>query len=367
LAFNSEGEDYDLDCAGIDDVKPMRIDERNTSYLTPEYNLNKDVPVHGLPFIQSLIQKYKESISNPTPYGISIRKRSNEEPYVTLLTNERDEMLSLMQYTQHTEWSQSQRAHVTTSLTPNFLVLPPIPGKYARITVEILSQLPQWRPELFPKSENFEWASDSKYWSPAMVEESKNRQRLKEEYENKINESETKFASHASDDLFMKQILIADDGDEYPENENLTSSCCEALEFLGFRVENKEKSTEKGKRREDIICQDGDYVALVECKGTISENPPEKYHSQLLNHLLASEDIKKGLLVINHDRKNDAFSRLPLYDDAPHIIDESPNTGIFSTVELFKIVRAVQTDEITKDDARELIKAPGRIEYQNKN
>ncbi|HUY62686.1 MAG TPA: hypothetical protein VMV50_02765, partial [Candidatus Paceibacterota bacterium] len=109
--------------------------------------------------------------------------------------------------------------------------------------------------------------------------------------------------------------------------------------------------------------KDGEYEALVECKGTVSQNPQEAYASQLLNHLLAakSNGEPRGILVINHDRKRDALSRSLPYEDAPHILEY--DIAIVPTVELFKLIRAVQNGEKTTEEARALLKTRGRFQY----
>lgn len=366
VVFSSEKEDSDFSCAGITDVEPMTIDDRNKEVIISP-SLKENVPIKGLSFTRSLIEKYKEDIIIPIPYGIKKKRTSDREPYYELLTNEKGEILSLIQFTKHEDYDDKGYRFVK-ELTPNFLVLPPIPKKYERVVVEILSQLPSWRPELFPKSENYEWITNEQYISQEIKDVQQKIEEEIEDHRQRLLELEKERSVVEEKDSYLRQLLIADDSDEFLEEENLTSSVARALTFLGFEAEIKEKTAEKGRRREDIVCKDDDYQALVECKGTISQNPPEKYHSQLQNHLLASVDqgIRKGILIINHDRKNDAFKRLPLYDDeaTAHLWKETENVSILSTIELFKIIRAVQKDELEKSNARDLIKKPGRVQYQ---
>jgi hypothetical protein len=70
-------------------------------------------------------------------------------------------------------------------------------------------------------------------------------------------------------------------------------------------------------------------------------------------------------LIVNHDRKRAPSDRPLPYNDAQHIL-ESDTITILPTTELFKIIRAVQGSEITKDEARKVISSPGRVTYKAK-
>jgi hypothetical protein len=169
------------------------------------------------------------------------------------------------------------------------------------------------------------------------------------------------------------QILIADDSDEFEEDEQLTPSVKKTLEEIGFQVELVDaqlKKVGKRKKREDLLVREGDFVARAECKGTENQNASETYFGQVERHLRlgpSEVDGKKvtGLLIVNHDRKRDAFRRDPPYsdEDGEKLIATHDDIGLLWTVELYKIALAVRKGELAPDEARRLIKQAGRITY----
>ncbi len=74
-----------------------------------------------------------------------------------------------------------------------------------------------------------------------------------------------------------------------------------------------------------------------------------------------------GLLILNFDIKTNPMQRPQLYGGEDEDIVETAkerNIGLLSTVELYKIAIAVKDGAITREQARDLIKQSGRIEFR---
>ncbi len=74
-----------------------------------------------------------------------------------------------------------------------------------------------------------------------------------------------------------------------------------------------------------------------------------------------------GLLIINRDIDNHPMKRPRLYaGDLKEIVDaaKEQQIGLLSTVELYKIAIAVMDGALTKEEARALLKQPGRVEFR---
>lgn len=166
---------------------------------------------------------------------------------------------------------------------------------------------------------------------------------------------------------FMTQILIADD-ENFEGDAKLSVNVKKSLEYLGFDVliEDENKG---GKRNEDLIIRDKSdgYEALSEVKGTISQNPPENYYSQILKHLKKSNKPNvRGLLIINHDYNKNPFNRGIIYADSSDLFSDDPDdVGVLSTVELYKILKAVKNNSLSKEEARKIVKQSNRILFND--
>jgi hypothetical protein len=351
LNFNS------LRQCGIEDIEIVELDERDTQYEVVASTSALD----GHQFSCSLLKRIAGDIKLPIPRGLDWRKsNTTTTPIFSLANNASGKVTSCISYNKESVWN-GQIGRYEDFYHLKYVVLPPLTKGHIRVATDFLSQLPNWRPDLFPSDSNYSWLSSERYSSKESlaVEAKINGEIIK--FENRIQELQEEQSERNLEDQYLRQLLIADDGDEFEMGQKFTDASRTALEYLGFNVQNTEKDTKTGKRREDLVCKIDDFTTLVECKGTVSQNPPESYASQLLNHMLASK-CDRGILLINHDRKRDAFARVPIYEDAQHIWKETENILVVASVELFKLIRKVQNGELSKDDARKLLMQTGRLQ-----
>lgn len=357
LVFTDTDNRTPIYAAGITDVDLLTLDERDTNYSIASNQEN--VSLMGYNFVLGVLRRERGNIKRPVQVGLSWRQ-DESQPIYSLAQNAAEQPIAIIGFNRNETWNPTKIAYDRTYLT-RFVLLPAVDGSYARITADFLSQLPLWRPELFPSDANYGWLENEIYWSEQMVQEKDRLVQIRESLENSIKVQEEKCLTATREDQWMKQLIVADDSDEFPEGSKLTDATKDALTFLGFSVEHRDKETRDGKRREDLVCKDAEYEALVECKGTVSPNPQESYASQLLSHLVAAK-AQTGMLVINHERKRDAFARTLPYQDAPHVLEYEGIT-IIPTAELFKLIRAVQSGILPRERARALLKVQGRFQY----
>jgi hypothetical protein len=361
LVFTPEddGSIISLNAVGLDNLDLVDLDERDKEYTLTDYSDERFV---GFSFVKALYTKYAKKLNIPFAQGIETR-RDEVDPFLSIVTNANGQIVGGMGFHRFQDWNPT-RGDYDNTFRPRCVVFPALKESYETVSIEILSQLPQWRPELFPTNER-DWSSDDRYKSSETKRIEKEMETELKKFETRVTELEAERGSEYLKDSMLMQILIADDSDEFAPGTKMTDATLAVLKTLNFQVEDTSEVKENGKQRADILMKDpvDGFVAIVECKGTTAQNPPENYFGKITTHLLAKNgEVTRGVLVVNYDRKSDPFSRTPIYEDSPHIFDEEQKQiGILSTVELFKIVRDVQNGKLTKEQARAMIKQPGRI------
>lgn len=76
-----------------------------------------------------------------------------------------------------------------------------------------------------------------------------------------------------------------------------------------------------------------------------------------------------GLLVINHDLHTHPDRRPRLYSgELEHISDSAKESGIgiVATTDLYRMCMDVEEGTLSREEARQLLKVTGRIEYKRK-
>ena len=358
LIFTGSLEQKSLRELGMNRPQLTTLDARDTSYVVVEESPQTHLP--GYNFTVRLLTQQRENIVLPVAVGLTWKNNDEDNPVYGLAANAATIPIAAVGYKRVRSEYDKEVHKWKYNHNLQYVILPEVKGGYARITADYLAQLPRLKPDLFPGDENYRWMENEAYTSEEVKRQEGILNSIREDFEARQSAQETAYKQAHEADQWMRQLLIADDSNEFTEGEKLTDAVLKAFSVLGFEVEDGDKTLKGGKRREDLRCMDGEYSALIECKGTISQNPEEGYVSKLQNHLIAKKH-DTGILVVNHDRKQDAFSRGLPYEDSPHILDYE--LTIVPTVELYKLLRAVERGEVSKEDARSYLKAKGRFEY----
>jgi hypothetical protein len=259
---------------------------------------------------------------------------------------------------------------------PDYIVLPQMKDT-ARAVIQILQCLEELVPKLFPDKRRADWLSDEEFLLPE-------EKAIHKIIENKIAEAKAFVEAKRKEarilgkqNAFIRALLVAKEDAELPVQQRLSGVVKAALEYLGFEVEDIDAKTKSAIRKEDFWVVDGRFLAITEVSGTGNKNPKVKEFNDILGRMMtlfkrqsdlvlpSGKDIA-GLLVLNYDIETHPSRRPRAYIGADaHIVETAAehNIGILSTVELHKIVMAVKKDMLTKDAARELLKKPGRVDY----
>jgi hypothetical protein len=261
---------------------------------------------------------------------------------------------------------------------PRYIVLPQLQDNVHGV-IEILKCLEDVWPSLFPDKVKKEWLQGDEFLLPEEI-------RLRDDVERIIKEATTAIETKkqererlANEHSFVRGLLVATENSELKPAKRLSGVVKRALEFLEFRVEDIDAQIKSAIRKEDFWVIDGNFLGITEVTGTVNKNPKIKEFNDILGRLATIYKRKSdlplpaganvsGLLVLNYDIENHPAKRPKAYTgDEQHIVDSAieQGIGILSTVELHKLVMAVMRGHLSKNQARLLIKKPGRIEYDS--
>lgn len=347
--------------AGLENVRLVGVDPRDTTYDFNENAQDKS--------LLAILKKHSSTIERPVKLGIDIHREGERES--SLLKNKKGQTVAACFFAMVVE--QLPLSGVDVQRGPLKAVVLPTFKSNIRVAVEILKYLEVARPDLFPEDEAYKWLLRDEYKFDEIKEIENEMRERQESFEQEMEGLEDEKRQTYQSLKHLHQVLVADDSDEFEGEEQLSPSIKKTLEEIGFQVELVDEQLKKvgrRKKREDLLVRDGDFVARAECKGTQNQNASETYFGQIERHLrLGPSEVDgkmvSGLLIVNHDRKRDAFRRDPPYcnEDGERLIATHDDIGVLWTVELYKIALAVRRGELTPDEAKRLIKQLGRITY----
>lgn len=342
-----------LQYAGLSGVRTFAVDPRAKMLWTRDSDEGSEVA--------SILRKYSSLLILPVRRGIRLAK-----PDISLIVNNADQTLGACIYRYKRVLFNESVKQLRAIILPQF-------QSNVRIAVELLGYVERAREDLFP-SEGYEWLEQEEYKFEEIAKIEEQIAELETDFAAKKEHLEEHKAEVQKSLQYLNLLLIADDSDEFKEDAQLTPSVKKVMEEdLGFpQVEWVDKRLKRGTLKEDLLIRDEDYIARVECKGTINPNPSRDCFGQLANHLrLGQRKIDghqvRGLLVVNHHRRYPAFKRQPPYSDpdGEKLLKEYEDFGLLWTVQLYRIAMAVRAGSLPPEKARQLIKEPGRIVLPN--
>lgn len=258
---------------------------------------------------------------------------------------------------------------------PRYIILPQLKNN-AHAVVELLRCLENTFAELFPDRVKRDWLNTDEFTLPEERAIQDEIQRRIAETREIIEMKEKELEALRTDNSFVRGLLTATEDSKIDPADRLSGVVKKALEFLEFKVEDIDQKTKSAIKKEDFWVIDGDFLAITEVTGTTHKNPKVKEFNDILGRMatiykrkgdlvLPSAANVSGLLVLNYDIDSHPAKRPRVYTgDEEHIVDTATEQGIglLSTVELHKIVVAVKQGLLTKDEARAILRKPGRIE-----
>ena len=261
---------------------------------------------------------------------------------------------------------------------PRYIVLPQLQNNVHAL-IEILKCLEDVWPALFPDRVKKEWLEADEFLLPEETRINGEVERIIKEATMSIEAKKQEREHLANEHYFVRSLLVATENAELEPAQRLSGVVKRALEFLEFKVEDIDAKTKSAIKKEDLWVIDGDFLGITEVTGTVHKNPKVKEFNDMVGRMmtiykrlsdlpLPANAKVTGLLVLNYDIENHPAKRPKAYTgEDQHIVDTAieQSIGILSTVELHKIVMAVMRGHLSKDQARLLIKKPGRIEYDS--
>ena len=255
---------------------------------------------------------------------------------------------------------------------PHYVTLPQY-QKNTLILINILEVFADIRPKLFPGFASSGWEDAAEFRAPREIQIHEEIIAKQEEARAFVTARSAELALAGQEFAFIKAILTALETAEIPSEERLSLRVKQVLTYLGFQVRDIDQEIKTAIRKEDLWVQDGSFLAITEINGTQKKNPKRTEYNDLLgrmNTIFKRRDLVPeaenitGLLILNYDSKTHPDKRPALYSgDDSDIARAAAETdiGILSTVELYKLARAVLYGTITKCEAREQIKTFGLI------
>ena len=278
--------------------------------------------------------------------------------------------------TREGHWVMGYATTYTEQHVPNYIVLPQM-RRTGQAVIEILQCLEDLAPALFPDRRKTGWLEGEEFLLPEEISIDDAIARKVEDAKAFIETKQAEKKVLGEKNFFVRALLVAKEDPALPADQRLSGVVKSALKFLDFEVEDIDQKIKSAIKKEDFWVSDGTFLAITEVTGTVHKNPKVKEFNDILGRMMtlykrqselvlpADKNIG-GLLVLNYDIENHPSVRpLPYTGTEAHIVDtvEEQNIGILSTVELHKIVMAVNKGILSKDAARQLLKKTGRIEY----
>lgn len=155
-------------------------------------------------------------------------------------------------------------------------------------------------------------------------------------------------------DQGLRQLLTTN-------SDALVDAVSSTLEDLGFTVVDAD-SLERARKFEDLQVFDGDWVCLVEVKGYEKRNAKTADLVQLagaVSHYQEDHPAPSAQwYIINQSYATPPSLRLNPFKSDPDIVEQFANNNglVIDTRELFRLVTRVHQEELSRDEARGLLR-----------
>lgn len=362
IVFGSENYEVDYEIVEITDKYP----ENHPSEKHNLYSFNPQVPLSEQKFgreveicniredLQNLLMKhldelsYEQTFYHPTEWVKDKGKDVPTKNLIPLMKNINDEIVSFVQIYGN---------HIT-------FIFPNIKNKDTFLSEFLKSILPSVYPDVFPFSTQFKWVGNSEYYTPNHEKLLDEKVKLFAEYEKSTLIIESKIEENFKKYKFLHDLLT-ETGDK------LVHAVFAFLKFLEFKNVILKDEESKTIKEEDIQVELDFGILVIETKG-IGGTSTDSDCSQIskIKHRRCKErnsfDVW-ALYIVNHqrflppiNRKNPPFTENQIEDA---INDER---GLLTTWQIFKLYNEIQTDLISKEEARNQMLEYGLILFKPK-
>jgi len=263
------------------------------------------------------------------------------------------------------------------SFSGNLLILPYIEDKKNAILMLLQDVFPRITDdEIFPSLATYEWLKDKEFAPAPVKAKIKERDYLRKSFEKRKKSLAKKISELEARYFYLRQALIADDSELFPEDKRLKPQVIRMLKVLGFKVTDIDiKRKVEGKSlAEDLQIEDGKYLALGETKGTEGGAKANWAKKDLASNralYMTAKDLKpseiNSMLIFNHERRIDPRKRSTPFKSDPDLVMycEKMNITLVPVYQLYLLCNDVLFKGFDKKRARSLLKKPGLFNYKN--
>jgi hypothetical protein len=251
----------------------------------------------------------------------------------------------------------------------------------ARATIQMLQCLEDIFPALFPDMAGRNWLSGDEFLLPEERRIQAEITQIIAAASKLVEEKKEEREVLAHDNSFIRDLLIATEDSKLDPAKRLSGVVKKALEFLEWKVIDIDEKTKSAIKKEDFWAIDDDFLAITEVTATIHKNPKIKEFNDILGRMITiykrKSDLElpsgaqiSGLLILNYDIGTHPSKRPRVYTgDEEHIVEAAIDQGIglLSTVDLHRMIVAVKEGLLTRKEARNMMRKPGRIEINSQS
>ncbi len=244
------------------------------------------------------------------------------------------------------------------------IMLPQCSNKEILIKNIFENVLPDIYPEMFKDFVKDTWMEREEYLLPEIKNIIDEKETIEKEYKEKLEKIAKKIEDKKEENKFLYNIISSNGTGDF-----LVENIIKCLNYIGYTsVENWDKEIEDGEYEEDlhIYKNDKEYM-IAEVKG-VSGPPIEDDCNVVLKYKIRNMDRLKvssihGIVFMNY-RKNVEPNKREENGFSKKEIKDAKLTGytLVGTYELFKAIRLLQENIITKEDIKNMIETPGLFE-----
>ena len=322
------------------DCLPFDINVQESEAETKKYN----IVAEGI--FEEIFKNYKGKINSNVTFYISSEEKSNT---ADLLTNIYGELIGYIQIFEE------------NGIKNTLIVLPQCTDREILLSNIFENVLPYFYPEMFKDFVKDTWMNKEEYLLPEIKSVIDEKNKLYEEYQIKIEETERKLKEEKEKNQFLYNI-ISSCGTGKILVDNIIK-CLEYLEY--FKVEDYDEIRDDGDKEEDlhIYINHRDYM-VAEVKG-INGPPVEddcnvivKYKSR--NCAKVGVSSIHGMVFVNYHKNVEPNKREELGFTSKEIKDaKRDGYTLIGTYELFKAVKLCKENILDKSIIRKSLETTG--------
>ncbi|MGD8564042.1 MAG: hypothetical protein PVG03_15985 [Desulfarculaceae bacterium] len=243
-----------------------------------------------------------------------------------------------------------------------FFVFPDIDDKVSFLKDFLTNHLPDFFPKLFPNITTYNWLHEPPYQVPGEKGILGEKKKYELEYKEKIVRLEKDIVENRNRYNFLHD-LIKESGDI------LVKAVKDYLKWLGFDDVRNMDELDPDRKEEDLQVDTENGLLVMEVKG-IAGTSKDSDCNQVVKYRRRHE-VKLGkvdgifaLYLVNHQRFLPALDRQnPPFTDSQISDAKNDGRGLLTTWRLFQLYHEIESDIVSKEEARLCLEKPGLVEF----